>query len=155
MKIILTKGHICKPLIIDDKDATVYSNKELNHIIKKVLGEEKNKDHLGVLLGQILDTFGKWIPEGFCIDCHSFNCSDCVYEKSIEMINTNKYGLIERFVRDDVIIINEKSINNFTEEDIRNIIIEIIDNEEDADRLIWTLERLVEKTANGGSLYLH
>ena len=29
-----------------------------------------------------------------------------------------------------------------------------IDNK-DADRLIWTLERLVEKTANGGTLYLH
>ncbi len=140
---------------IDNKDATAYSNKELSHIIKKVLGEEKNKANLVKLLGQILDTFGKWIPEGFCIDCHSFNCSDCVYEKSIELINTNKYGLIERFVRDDVIIINEKSINNFTEDDIRNIIIEIIDNEEDADRLIWTLERLVEKTANGGTLYLH
>lgn len=139
---------------IDNKDATAYSNKELSHIIKKVLGEEKNKVNLAKLLGQILDTFGKWIPEGFCIDCHSFNCSDCVYEKSIELINTNKYGLIERFVRDDVIIINEKSINNFTEDDIRNIIIEIIDNEEDADRLIWTLERLVEKTANGGTLYL-
>ena len=74
---------------------------------------------------------------------------------TIELIETNKYGLIERFVRDDVIIINEKSINNFTEDDIRNIIIEIIDNEEDANRLIWTLERLVEKTANGGTLYLH
>ena len=74
---------------------------------------------------------------------------------TIELIETNKYGLIERFVRDDVIIINEKSINNFTEDDIRNIIIEIIDSEEDADRLIWTLERLVEKTANGGTLYLH
>lgn len=140
---------------IDNKDTTAYSNKELSHIIKKVLGEEKNKANLVKLLGQILDTFGKWIPEGFCIDCHSFNCSDCVYEKSIELINTNKYGLIERFVRDDVIIINEKSINNFTEDDIRDIIIEIIDNEEDADRLIWTLERLVEKTANGGTLYLH
>lgn len=93
---------------IDNKDATAYSNKELSHIIKKVLGEEKNKVNLVKLLGQILDTFGKWIPEGFCIDCHSFNCSDCVYEKSIELINTNKYGLIERFVRDDVIIINEK-----------------------------------------------
>ena len=74
---------------------------------------------------------------------------------TIELIETNKYGLIERFVRDNVIIINEKSINNFTEDDIRNIIIEIIDSEEDADRLIWTLERLVEKTANGGTLYLH
>lgn len=74
---------------------------------------------------------------------------------TIELIETNKYGLIERFVWDNVIIINEKSINNFTEDDIRNIIIEIIGNEEDANRLIWTLERLVEKTANGGTLYLH
>lgn len=117
--------------------------------------KKKNKDNLVNLLGQILDTFGKWIPEGFCIDCRSFNCSDCGYEKSIELIDTNKYGLIEKFVRANVIIINGKSINNFTEDDIRNIIIEIIDNEEDADRLIWTLERLVEKTANGGTLYLH
>ncbi len=140
---------------IDNKDATAYSNKELSHIIKKALGEEKNKDNLVNLLGQILDTFGKWIPEGFCIDCRSFNCSDCGYEKSIELIETNKYGLIEKFVRDNAIIINEKSINNFTEDDIRNIIIEIIDNEEDVGRLIWTLERLVEKTANGGTLYLH
>lgn len=141
---------------IDNKDATVYSVKELSHIIKKALGEEKNMDNLVNLLGQILDTFGKWIPEGFCIDCHSFNCSDCGYEKSIELIETNKYGLIEKFVRDNAIIINEKSINNFTEDDIRNIFIEIIDNEEeDADRLIWVLERLVEKTTNGGTLYLH
>lgn len=138
---------------INNKDATAYSNKELSQIIKKVLGE-KNKANLDNLLGQILDTFGKWIPEGFCIDCRSFNCSDCVYEKYIEMIETNKYGLIQKFVRDNIIIINEKNIDNFTEDDIRNIIIEIIGNEENADMLIWILERLVEKTANGGMLYL-
>lgn len=138
---------------INNKDATAYSNKELSHIIKKVLGE-KNKANLGNLLGQILDTFGKWIPEGFCIDCHSFNCSDCVYEKYIEMIETNKYGLIQKFVRDNIIIINGKNLDDFSEDDIRNIIIEIIGNEENADRLIWILEKLVEKTANGGMLYL-
>mgnify|MGYP007105362924 CR=1 FL=1 len=138
---------------INNKDATAYSNKELSHIIKKVLGE-KNKANLGNLLGQILDTFGEWIPEGFCIDCHSFNCSDCVYEKSIEMIETNKYGLIQKFVRYNIIIINKKNLDDFSEDDIRNIIIEIIGNEENADRLIWILERLVEKTANGGMLYL-
>lgn len=128
---------------IDNKDATVYSVKELSHITKKALGEEKNKDNLVNLLGQILDTFGKWIPEGFCIDCRSFNCSDCVYEKSIELIDTNKYGLIEKFVRDNVIIINEKSIDNFTEDDIRNIIIEIIGNEEDAD-CINDIKKIIE-----------
>lgn len=128
---------------IDNKDATVYSVKELSHITKKALGEEKNKDNLVNLLGQILDTFGKWIPEGFCIDCRSFNCSDCGYEKSIELIDTNKYGLIEKFVRDNVIIINEKSIDNFTEDDIRNIIIEIIDNEEDAD-CINDIKKIIE-----------
>lgn len=117
---------------INNKDATAYSNKELSHIIKKVLGE-KNKANLGNLLGQILDTFGKWIPEGFCIDCHSFNCSDCVYEKSIEMIETNKYGLIQKFVRDNIIIINKKNLDDFSEDDIRNIIIEIIGNEENTD----------------------
>ena len=70
------------------------------------------------------------------------------------MIETNKYGLIQKFVRDNIIIINGKNIDNFSEDDIRNIIIEIIGNEENTDRLIWILERLVEKTANGGMLYL-
>lgn len=40
---------------IDNKDATVYSVKELSHIIKKALGEEKNMDNLDNLINEYMN----------------------------------------------------------------------------------------------------
>ena len=104
MKIILTEGCVCDSLIIDDKEVRDYSNEELKEIIKKVLDKEKNKFNLIKLLGATIEAFS-----GYFID------------KSI--IRTNKYGLLVKRDDNDAITVGKRNINNFTEEEIRDMIL--------------------------------
>lgn len=129
MKIILTEGCICDSLMIDDKEAREYSNDELKDIIKKILALEKSKFNLTKLLGQVVEIF-----------------DDEWYTDNIK-VNTVKYGLIELESFDiDVpnITINGNNIIDFTEDEIRDAIINIVSSNNDNANLIWTLRGLIQ-----------
>lgn len=125
MKIILTEGCVCDSLIIDDKEVREYSNEELKEIIKKVLDKEKNKFNLIKLLGATIEAFS-----GYFID------------KSI--IKTNKYGLLVKRDDNDAITVGKRNINNFTEEEIRDMILTVINMEDDNADLIWALREFIQ-----------
>lgn len=129
MKIVLTEGCICDSLMIDDKGAREYSNDELKVIIKKILTLEKSKFNLTKLLGQVVEIF-----------------DDEWYTDNIK-VNTVKYGLIELESFDiDVpnITINGNNIIDFTEDEIRDAIINIVSFDNDNANLIWTLRGLIQ-----------
>lgn len=129
MKIILTEGCVCDSLTIDDKEARDYSNKELVSIIKKVLDYEKSKFNLIKLLGMIVEIFGE-------------------YSTDESIIGTDKYGLIIITGQDqdgaDVISVAERDANDFTEEEIRDMILAVINSRNDNADLIWALRGLIQ-----------
>lgn len=125
MKIILTEGCVCGSLTINDKEARDYSNKELSDIIKKVLDKEKSKFNLIKLLGAAIEAFS-----GYFID------------KSI--IKTDKYGLLVKRDDNDVITVGKRNINNFTEEEIRDMILTVINREDDNADLICALRECIQ-----------
>lgn len=125
MKIILTEGCVCGSLTINDKEARDYSNKELSDIIKKVLDKEKSKFNLIKLLGIIVEIFGKYFTD---------KC----------LIKTAKYGTLTKQDDADVITVEEKDANDFTEEEIRDIILTVINNRNDNGELIWALRGLIQ-----------
>ena len=129
MKIILTEGCVCGSLTINDKEARDYSNKELSDIIKKVLDKEKSKFNLIRLLGMVVEIF----DDGSTDDC---------------AVKTDKYGLIAITEQDqdgvDVITVGERDANDFTVDEIRDMIIAVINSRGDNEDLIWTLRGLVQ-----------
>lgn len=129
MNIVLTTGCVCDSLMIDDKGVIEYSNDELKDIIKKILALEKSKFNLTKLLGQVVEIF-----------------DDEWYTDNIK-VNTVKYGLIELESFDiDVpnITINGNNIIDFTEDEIRDAIINIVSSNNDNANLIWTLRGLIQ-----------
>ena len=125
MKIILTEGCVCDSLTIDDKEAMDYSNKELSDIIKKVLDKEKSKFNLIKLLGVVIETFSGYFTDE-------------------SIIKTDKYGLLVKRDNNDAITVGKRNINNFTEEEIRDMILIIINKEDDNADLIWALRELIQ-----------
>lgn len=129
MELILTEGCVCDSLTIDDKEARDYSNEELSGIIKKVLDKEKSKFNLIKLLGMIIEIFGEYSTDKIIIE-------------------TDKYGLITIMEQDqdgtDVITVGERNVNDFAEEEIRDMIIAIISSRDDNADLIWTLRGLIQ-----------
>lgn len=127
MKLLLTEGCICDSLVIDDKDAIDYSNNELRNIIKKILEIEESKFNLIKLLGEVIKIF------------------DCDYTDEIT-VKTYKYGLISTIEQNctDIIVVEGKDINDFTEDEIRDIIINIISDNNDIANLIWVLRGFVQ-----------
>ena len=129
MELILTEGCVCDSLTIDDKEVRDYSNEELSGIIKKVLDKEKSKFNLIKLLGMIIEIFGEYSTDKIIIE-------------------TDKYGLITIMEQDqdgtDVITVGERNVNDFAEEEIRDMIIAIISSRDDNADLIWTLRGLIQ-----------
>lgn len=129
MKIILTEGCVCDSLTIDDKEARECSNEELKEIVKKVLDKEKSRYNLIKLLGMVVEIFGD-------------------YSNDEIMIETDKYGLIIITGQDqdsaDVISVAERDANDFTEEEIRDMILTVINSRDDNADLIWTLRGLIQ-----------
>ena len=125
MKIILTEGCVCGSLTINDKEARDYSNKELSDIIKKVLDKEKSKFNLIELLGMIVEIFGE------------YSTDEC-------LIKTANYGTLTKQDDADVITVEEKDANDFTEEEIRDIILTVINSRNDNADLIWALRGLIQ-----------
>ena len=125
MKIILTEGCVCGSLTINDKEARDYSNKELIDIIKKVLDKEKSKFNLIELLGMIVEIFGE------------YSTDEC-------LIKTANYGTLTKQDDADVITVEEKDANDFTEEEIRDIILTVINSRNDNADLIWALRGLIQ-----------
>lgn len=127
MKLLLTEGCICDSLVIDDKDAIDYSNNELRNIIKKILEIEEGKFNLIKLLEEVIKIF------------------DCDYTDEIT-VKTYKYGLISTIEQNgtDIIVVEGKDINDFTEDEIRDIIINIISDNNDIANLIWVLRGFVQ-----------
>ena len=125
MKIILTEGCVCDSLTIDDKEVMEYSNEELKEIIKKVLDKEKSKFNLIKLLGMIVEIFGE------------YSTDEC-------LIKTVKYGTLTKRDDNDAITVGKRNINNFTEEEIRDMILTVINMEDDNADLIWALRELIQ-----------
>lgn len=129
MKIILTEGCVCDSLTIDDKEARECSNEELKEIVKKVLDKEKSRYNLIKLLGMVVEIFGD-------------------YSNDEIMIETDKYGLIIITGQDQdgaaVISVAERDTNDFTEEEIRDMILTVINSRDDNADLIWTLRGLIQ-----------
>ena len=63
-------------------------------------------------------------------------------DKSI--IKTNKYGLLVKRDDNNAITVGKRNINNFTEEEIRDMILTIINMEDDNADLIWALREFVQ-----------
>lgn len=129
MELILTEGCVCDSLTIDDKEARDCSNEELSGIIKKVLDKEKSKFNLIKLLGMVIEIFGEYSTDKIIIE-------------------TDKYGLITIMEQEqdgaDVITVGERNVNDFAEEEIRDMIIAVISSRDDNADLIWALRGLVQ-----------
>ena len=125
MKIILTEGCVCDSLTIDGKEVNEYSNEELKSIIKKVLELEKGKANLIKLLGAAIEAFSGYFTDE-------------------SIIKTDKYGLLVKRDNNDVITVGKRNINNFTEEEIRDMILTVINMEDDNADLIWALRELTQ-----------
>lgn len=125
MKIILTEGCVCDSLTIDDKEARECSNEELKEIIKKVLDKEESKFNLIKLLGMIVEIFGE------------YSTDEC-------LIKTANYGTLTKQDDADVITVEEKDANDFTDEEIRDMILTVINMEDDNADLIWALRELIQ-----------
>lgn len=129
MELILTEGCVCDSLTIDDKEARECSNEELKEIVKKVLDKEKSRYNLIKLLGMVIEIFGEYSTDKIIIE-------------------TDKYGLITIMEQDqdgaDVITVGERNVNGFAEEEIRDMIIAVINSRDDNADLIWTLRGLIQ-----------
>ena len=124
MKIILTEGSIYDSLKIDGKESSEYTSEELFSTIRKILYKESSKFNLINFLNEIIDIFS---------DYASFVGDSCRYGRFLISFDKN-YN----------IIINNKYIKDFNEDEIRDIIIEIIDSGKNQANLVWTLRDLVQ-----------
>lgn len=119
MEIILTEGCICNSLIIDGKESSKCTSEELISVIRKILYNESSKSNLINFLDIVIDIFG---------DYASFTEDSCKYGRFLISFDEN-----------NDIIVNNKYIKNFKEDEIRDIIIEIINNGKNKANLVWTL----------------
>lgn len=124
MEIILTEGCICDSLVIDGKESSEYTSEELISVIRKILYNESSKFNLINFLNLVIDIF---------CDYASFVGNACKYGRFLISFDEN-YD----------IIVNNKCINNFNEDEIRDIIIEIINSGKNKANLVWTLRGLVQ-----------
>ena len=123
MEIILTEGCICDSLVIDGKESSECTLEELLSVIRKILYKESSKFNLISFLDQIIDIFS---------DYASFVGNSCKYGRFL--ISFDEYYEI---------IVNNKYIKDFNEDEIRDIIIEIINRGKNQSNLVWTLRGLV------------
>ena len=124
MEIMLTEGCICNSLVIDGKESSEYTSEELISVIRKILYNESNKSNLINFLDLVIDIF---------CDYASFTEDSCKYGRFLISFDEN-----------EDIIVNNKYINNFKEDEIRYIIIEIINSGKNKANLVWTIKGLVQ-----------
>ena len=124
MEIILTEGCICDSLVIDGKESSECTLEELLSVIRKILYKESSKFNLISFLDQVIDIFS---------DYASFVGDSCRYGSFLISFDEN-YD----------IIVNNKYIKDFNEDEIRDIIIEIINSEKNQANLVWALRGLVQ-----------
>ena len=124
MEIILTEGCICDSLKIDGKESSECTSEELFSAIRKILYKESSKFNLIKFLDLVIDIF---------CDYASFIGDSCKYGRFLISFDEN-YD----------IIVNNKCINDFNEDEIRDIIIEIINSGKNKANLVWTLRGLVQ-----------
>ena len=120
MEIILTEGCICDSLKIDGKESSECTSEELISVIRKILYNESSKFNLI----EVIDIF---------CDYASFIGDSCKYGRFLISFDEN-YD----------IIVNNKCINDFNKDEIRDIIIEIINSGKNKANLVWTLRGLVQ-----------
>ena len=108
MEIILTEGCICDSLVIDGKESSECTSEELLSAIRKILYNESSKFNLISFLDQVIDIFS---------DYASFVGNSCRYGRFLISLDEN-YD----------IIVNNKCVKDFNEDEIRDIIIEIINS---------------------------
>ena len=124
MEIILTEGCICDSLKIDGKESSECTSEELFSAIRKILYKESSKFNLIKFLDLVIDIF---------CDYASFIGDSCKYGRFLISFDEN-YD----------IIVNNKCINDFNKDEIRDIIIEIINSGKNKSNLVWTLRGLVQ-----------
>lgn len=124
MEIILTEGCICNSFVIDGKESSEYTSEELISVIRKILYNESNKSNLINFLDLVIDIF---------CDYASFTEDSCKYGRFLISFDEN-----------EGIIVNNKYINNFNEDKIRDVIIEIINSGKNKANLVWALRGLVQ-----------
>ena len=124
MEIILTEGCVCDSLVIDGKESSECTLEELLSVIRKILYKESSKFNLISFLDQVIDIFS---------DYASFIGDSCRYGRFLISFDEN-YD----------IIVNNKYIKDFNEDEIRDIIIEIINSGKNQANLVWTLRGLVQ-----------
>ena len=124
MKITLTEGYICDSLIIDGKESSECTSEELLFTIRKILYKESSKFNLISFLDEVIDIFS---------DYASFVGNSCRYGRFLISFDEN-YD----------IIVNNKYIKDFNEDEIRDIIIEIINSGKNKANLVWTPRGLVQ-----------
>ena len=124
MEIILTEGCICDSLKIDGKESSECTSEELISVIRKILYNESSKFNLIEFLDLVIDIF---------CDYASFIGDSCKYGRFLIYFDEN-YD----------IIVNNKCINDFNKDEIRDIIIEIINSGKNKANLVWTLRGLVQ-----------
>ena len=124
MEIILTEGCICDSLKIDGKESSECTSEELFSAIRKILYKESSKFNLIKFLDLVIDIF---------CDYASFIGDSCKYGRFLISFDEN-YD----------IIVNNKCINDFNKDEIRDIIIEIINSGKNKANLVWTLRGLVQ-----------
>lgn len=124
MEIILTEGCIWDSLIIDGKESSECTSEELISTIRKILYNESNKFNLINFLDLVIDIF-------------------CDYASFTE--DSYKYGhFLISFDENEDIIVNDKHIKDFNENEIRDVIIEIINSGKNKANLVWTIRGLVQ-----------
>lgn len=124
MEIILTEGCICDSLIIDGKESSECTSEELISVIRKILYNESSKFNLIEFLDLVIDIF-------------------CDYASFVE--DSFKYDrFLISFDENEDIIVNNKYIKDFNEDEIRDIIIEIINSGKNKANLVWTIRGLVQ-----------
>ena len=124
MEIILTECCICDSLVIDGKESSECPSEELLSVIRKILYKESSKFNLINFLDQVIDIFS---------DYASFVGNSCRYGRFLISFDEN-YD----------IIVNNKCVKDFNEDEIRDIIIEIINSGKNQANLVWTLRGLVQ-----------
>ena len=124
MEIILTEGCICDSLVIDGKESSKYTSEELLSVIRKILYKESSKFNLISFLDQVIDILSDYV---------SFFVDSCRYGRFLISFDEN-YD----------IIVNNKYIKDFNEDEIRDIIIEIINSGKNQANLVWALRGLVQ-----------
>lgn len=124
MEIILTEGCVYNSFVIDGKESSEYTSDELISVIRKILYNESNKSNLINFLDLVIDIF---------CDYASFTEDSCKYGRFLISFDEN-----------EGIIVNNKYIKDFNEDEIRDVIIEIINSGKNKANLIWTLRDLVQ-----------